>query len=104
MTIWIILMLSVFSGGLSLATLNAMAEMQALGREVMRKNGLNPMAPMGCLIALAGVVQMAAWVVYAFQVQDWRFAAISGIPFLISWVGRSLHGRAAKVKTGVTGG
>jgi len=102
MTIWILLMLSVFQGALALATLNANAELRQISREIFRKHGMGIGAPVGCLIALAGVGNMTAWTVYAFQAGDWRFAAIPAVPFLVSWAGRALYSWAGKPQVRVS--
>lgn len=44
----------------------------------------------GCSLAIiymiSGLVVAVLWTVYAFQVKDWRFAAIFWIPIVFRWI------------------
>ncbi len=94
-----LVILSAFSSALSLASLDANAELRAIGRQVMAKHGLNRGAPMGCLTALTSLASLGLWIAYAFEVGDWRFAAIFALPWLVTMVATPLHTAFSKPRT-----
>lgn len=46
----------------------------------------------GGVFIVAGLTLATCWTVYAFQVEDWRFAAIAWIPILAGWINRAVRG------------
>jgi hypothetical protein len=98
MILWAMVMLSALTSGLNLATLDANAEVRALGAEIYKRNGLNRTAPIGCLITLASLANIGLWIAYAIDVNDWRFAAIPGLPWLIAMIAYPLHNRTRKAR------
>lgn len=50
-------------------------------RKALKANGFSAASSStGCFMAIVAWAIAACWVVYAFQVHDWRFAAIALIP------------------------
>ena len=98
MILWAMVMLSALTSGLNLASLDANAEARALGAEIYRRHGLNRAAPMGCLLTIASVANIGLWIAYAVEVDDWRFAAIPGLPWLIAIVAYPLHTRLTRTR------
>lgn len=64
----------------------------AINREVSRatKAAMNQHGVAGCSLAwiwiICGLVVAVLWSIYAYQVHDWRFAAIVWVPIVFRWV------------------
>lgn len=101
MIIWILVIVSAFTSALSLASLDANAEIRAMSAQVYRRHGLNRSAPMGCLIALGGVANLGLWIAYAIEADDWRFAAIFVMPWVVASIALPLHTRITKSRPSV---
>lgn len=92
MTLWAILATSTL---FSLATLIGAAAseraMMASRRELTRdKRG---QLLLGCISPLGMLATTTLWVVYSFEVGDWRFAAIAIIPGSVGLIVRRFIGR-----------
>ena len=73
------------AAGLTMVVVNAEAESAA--RSVFRSKGASGLY-LGCLIPIVGLTMVGLWTAYAFQVSDWRFAAIVWVPYLSGLIGR----------------
>lgn len=88
--IWAILILTSIGASLNLVTLQANAEVTAYARQTYKRHGAGIGAPAGCLIAVVGWAILVCWCVYAWQVADWRFAAIPAISMGLRLLGSML--------------
>ncbi len=93
LTLWLILGAVTLVSGMRLALLSSNERIAAVTDDAIRREGLAGI-PAGCLMALAGVATVSLWVVYAVQVDDWRFAAIPGVPFTFHWIGKAAARRS----------
>lgn len=93
MILWLILATVTLASVLSVAVVGANREVSQATRAAMKQYGVA-----GCSLALiwmlSGLVIAALWTVYAYQVKDWRFAAIVWVPIVSRWISQA----AEKVK------
>lgn len=54
---------------------------------VYKRNGIVGV-PMGCVAGISAVLLLGLWTWYAVSVSDWRFAAITWIPFTARYLGQ----------------
>jgi len=85
--LWALVLMSVLSGAISLALANANREAEEATRAVLRRHGMVG-APGGCILAVLGFLNLGLWIALAISAGDWRFAAISAVPFSLSTIGR----------------
>ena len=55
-------------------------------RTAMKQNKVYGMS-LGCLWSIFGVISVSLWTWYAVRERDWRFAAITWVPFTVSYLG-----------------
>lgn len=91
MIIWAILILNTLAAAIGVAFAGANDQLM---RELRVENRARMGRGQAVVLSLAALAVVVLWTVYAFQVHDWRFAAITGVPFVLGWIGRS----AAKAK------
>lgn len=85
MELWGVLIINTVMASIALGTANANDQLVrelALLKRARYNKGLM------FLLSLLALTNVALWTRYAFVVGDWRFAAISGVPFLLGWIGR----------------
>jgi hypothetical protein len=102
--IWAILLVNTVSGALGLALVRANEEAAAASRAVLRAKGLTPTSgPIGCVLVLMGLCSPVLWVVYAVQVDDWRFAAATLVPFGLGYLSQVVQRGIRKQKQSTPG-
>jgi hypothetical protein len=86
MVVTLILILVSVASVLALAVVMVNREVAQATQTAMKQHGVA-----GCSLALiwmiSGLAVAALWTVYAYQVRDWRFAAIVWIPIICRWIG-----------------
>lgn len=80
MILWAILGVNLLVAMTALAFTGANDEIVRQIHALSKSNPLHISKPAGCLFALCPLATASLWTVYAVQVDDWRFAAISWIP------------------------
>lgn len=96
MIVWSLVIISAFTSALNLARLDATAEIRSLAKQIFKQHGLNAGAPIGCLSTLTNLTLLALWIAYAIQIGDWRFAAITCLPWLVAFIATPLHDQLTK--------
>jgi hypothetical protein len=75
------------ASALGMAVVSLNREVAQATNTALRENKIS-----GCSLAIiymiSGLVVAVLWTVYAFQVKDWRFAAIFWIPIVFRWISR----------------
>jgi len=91
--IWTILIATVVANlfGLALASANERVQ-QATRAAIKQQGGLRGGITTAVVAVLAGLTIATCWTVYAFQVDDWRFAAIAWVPVVAGWINRAVRG------------
>lgn len=84
--LWLILAATTTQSAAWMATSSNNRQFMALAREHKVELRVSP-GLTGFSIVM-GLVVAAGWTVYSFQVDDWRFAAISWIPIVFGVIGR----------------
>lgn len=85
MTLWIILINSTVVSVIGLATAGVNEQIY---RELRVHRRIRYSKGLIFLLSLLSLCNVVLWTRYAFDVGDWRFAAIAGVPFVIGWIGR----------------
>lgn len=93
MIVWLLLGMSLVMTLASVALTAANAEATAASRAAFRRYGVAG-APLGCVIAVVALVNACLWTWYAFDVHDWRFAAIAWLPMTSRWIVSATKKRA----------
>lgn len=86
MTIWAILILTSAMATVGLATAQANEQ---LYRDLRVERRARMGVGLAVLFMLAAIATATLWTIYAFQVGDWRFAAIQWIPVVMAWIGKA---------------
>lgn len=92
--LWAILVLTTLASTISLATASANRD---LVREMRIEQRVRTSTGLIVTLMLASLAVAVLWTLYAFQVGDWRFAAIQWMPIVLDWIGRAAN--RAKDKT-----
>lgn len=79
MIVWLLLICSALFGFGGYALSQRNREAVEASKQIMRTRGTKA-APIGCLVAVVGYGTPVLWTIYAIQVHDWRFAAITWLP------------------------
>lgn len=99
MILWLILAFVTLASALSVAVVNVNREVSRATKAAMDQHGIG-----GCSLTLiwmtSGLVVAVLWTVYAYQVKDWRFAAIVWVPIVFRWI--SQVAEKVKVRTRAT--
>lgn len=91
--IWTILITTVLTNLLALAVSSANERVhQATRAAVKRERKFRGGIVAGLLFMALGWTQATCWTVYAFQVEDWRFAAIAWVPIVAAWINQAVRG------------
>lgn len=85
MILWLLLGMSVVMTLASVALTAANAEATTASKAAFRKYGVAG-APLGCVITVVALANACLWTWYAFDVNDWRFAAIFWLPMTSRWI------------------
>lgn len=81
MMIWAILILTTIYTFASSALAGNYAQVTEAARQSAKRVGISAGASVtGCSMALVAWAITACWVIYAVQVNDWRFATIALVP------------------------
>lgn len=95
MILWLILAVVTLASVLSVAVVNINREVARVTNAAMKEHGIA-----GCSLALvwmlSGLTVAVLWSVYAYQVNDWRFAAIVWVPIVSRWISQAAE--KAKVR------
>lgn len=90
--IWTILIATALINLVSLALAGANQRVhQATIAAIKREDGLRGGVTLGAVALLSGLSLATCWTVYAFQVEDWRFAAIAWIPIVTGAISRAVR-------------
>lgn len=81
--VWLLLGLSVLGQVIGAAIAGQNDRLIAEVRVAHRARASTPAV---VLLALVGLANVTFWTLYAIAVHDWRFAAISAIPVVTSWI------------------
>lgn len=92
MTLWLILAMSTLYSVATLigAAVNERAMMASRRELASDKRGR---LLMGCIAPLGMLTTTGLWVVYSFEVGDWRFAAIAIVPGSVGLIVKWMFGR-----------
>jgi hypothetical protein len=93
--LWALLVVALMSSmsALVLSTATASQDVKPL-MDALRRQRPKLAVRAGVVMTLCAAVNVALWLWLAIEVGDWRFAAVSWVPFLGGLLGRLVRGKA----------
>lgn len=89
MMIWTILAITALSNVIAVALASAHERVTQATRAALKRERMGGgLISLGLLLSLFNIALATCWTLYAFEVEDWRFAAITWIPIVLGWIVR----------------